>query len=319
MVDYDEALTNSVSWQDAKYDIYKCPSTWPQSIMWTPEGVDETYILNSYGYRTDEFLESRDLVFAGCSFTYGEGIRSDGIWGNIVSENLMVSSYNLGACGKSIPWIVSNLFNYFKKVGHPKVLLCLFPLFSRAEIISRKDHMITENPIHELVGDVVKYSILPGPWEYDHISKQPHKAEKIMPKEFLVSLSIQYIKMLEMYCKIAGINLLWGTWSPQEENYINNNNFDFENFVYLDNNKWHRYKSDNYIMKYHDSPVANWSEPCNDCTSCHEECYNRYGRNFYEPFDLNASKDYMGHYSIHRQIHFAESFMKAINEKNIRL
>jgi hypothetical protein len=318
MLNYSKALVNEVSWQDASYDLYKCPETWPQTAKWTPEGVENNYILNSYKYRTDEFLESRDFVFAGCSYTYGEGIRNDGVWGNILSDSLGVKSYNLGACGKSVQWIVSNLFNYFKRIGHPKLLICIFPEFSRAEMISERYHMTTRSYMDK-PGEFIRYSLLPETSPYIYISKQPHLAENMIPKEYLVSVSIQYIKMLEMYCKAKGIELLWGTWSVQEENHILENNFEFENFVNLNNSKWHRYAEDKYILRYHEDGFSDHHPPCNSFTDCHQDLAEKYGKNFYIPFDLDISAKYMGHYGIHRQIHFAESFMKLIDDKNIRL
>ena len=225
--------------------------------------------------------------------------------------------------GSSVQRIVLNLFTYFNKFGNPKLLICLFPNLLRSCMVSNNNHMIDnrKNMLRDHDGEanfITSYDIDSNDIDYVKISKQPHIAEEVIPKEFLLFNSLQYIKMLEMYCKASNIKFLWGTWFLEDEEYFSKFNFS-DCFVNLENKKWHQNKEDNFISKYHKDGFERYKHgTCLTDTKCHEELRDVYGRNFDEPFDLDIKKG-IAHYGAHRNIHIAESFMKAINEKNIRI
>ena len=227
--------------------------------------------------------------------------------------------------GSSVQRIVLNLFTYFNKFGNPKLLICLFPNLLRSYMVSNNNHMVDnrKNILRDTHGKpktnfTACYNIDSSDVDYVKISKQPHIAEEVISKEFLLFNSLQYIKMLEMYCKASNIKFLWGTWYLEDEEYFSKFNFS-DCFVNLENEKWHRNKKDNFISKYHKDGFKRYKhEACLTNTKCHEELRDVYGRNFDEPFDLNI-KEGMGHYGAHRNIHIAEMFIKKINEKDIRI
>lgn len=324
------------NWNEARNEIIGGPNIEHVNnrIKWTPEGKTELYSVNKYSYRSKEFEKNADLLFSGCSMTYGEGVVEDGIWGNIVASRLNMQAFNLGASGASVQFIVNNLFNYFKEFGNPKNLLCLFPDFLRMEMYSDGAHMYSgkdsRSPGAE--GDHIRgkqnyHLLLNINEEYAKISKQPHDANEIIPKELPFALSLQYIKFLEMYCFEAGINFLWGTWVEEQEDYIINNNLGFKNFVYLKNNLWHQEVPDTRRVLIHkNKKERDWCrdkrKPCDSSENCHELEKNKYGKNFDFAFDTDAEKlnSHYGHYGAHIHIHWAESFIEGlkINEHNIR-
>lgn len=307
------------NWSNSKYKFSYTEGAlnrYNESLLWTSDKIKDPLVINSMGYRSDEFLENRDIVFAGCSFTWGCGVVFDGIWGNILSESLNAKSYNLGWSGKSTQFIVRNTIAFCKKYGNPKVIFCLFPDFTRIEVKSDASHMVGKNTPPGMVGRH-EYSILQNgttPIKDIKYSKAPHLAEDMIPLEFLFSINLDYIHMLELYCELNNIKLFWGTWDKWQDEYLYKNikSTNFKNYVYLEQKKW------NYELNK--TFKENFYETENNYIThkeCHEEYRERYGLNFDFPMDgdpksgLPGVKIVTGHMGVHKHIHIAEKFEEA--------
>jgi hypothetical protein len=330
---YKNVADNPFNWEEAILKIEPSGFIDETDIFWKEDKNEKIYKINSLNFRSDEFVENRDLVFSGCSYTFGQGVVNDGIWGNIVSKELNLKSYNLGLPGKSVQSIVNNLFNYFKIIDHPKILLCLFPEFTRMDMWSERDHMVSRKNFEEAKREYNKYTLVLQDREYEKISKQPYIAEKIIPMELPFALSIQYIKFLEMYCKAKDIKFLWGTWSQTESLFLKSNKetFLFNNFVDLESYKWHqryedkrkiRYHQEGLISKNHTEDYMYHDKECINATDCHQELKHIYGKNFDLAMDTGESdydlKNHHGHCGVHQHIHYAELFVEALNNYDER-
>jgi len=62
-------------------------------------GFDQTgdcsYEFNSQGFRDEEFLQVPDIIFAGGSISFGIGIDKKYRYGNLVSDERLLSSWNI--------------------------------------------------------------------------------------------------------------------------------------------------------------------------------------------------------------------------------
>jgi hypothetical protein len=116
--------------------------------------ADFDYSLNSLGLRSEEFLKGSNLLFAGCSFTFGEGLPYKSNWSGILFDeismkNAQVGQYhNLGYCGGSVDYIIKNIVNYIEIFGAPRYVFALFPESSRKTVLSNKKE-ITVIPYKE--------------------------------------------------------------------------------------------------------------------------------------------------------------------------
>jgi hypothetical protein len=312
---------NDSNWKEADFKIQSGTDLihHTKNIAWFPDGNTNPYINNSKAYRSKEFEKDAELLFAGCSITYGEGVVEPAIWGNIIASKLNINAFNIGISGASVHLIVNNLFNYFKEFGNPKNLICMFPDFLRMQMYSNSAHMRSDsdnNTIKHLKEHRSYHLLLNINDEYAKISKQPHLASKVIPKELAMSLSIQHIKFLEMYCLEAGINLLWGTWSEEEESYILKNKLEFKNFVYLKNDLWHKMAKDNRKCLIHKNNnerniCVQSIDQCKNLETCHEDEKKIYGKNFDLAFDTHPDRlnTKHGHVGAHQHIHWAEEFI----------
>ncbi len=252
----------------------------------------------------------------------GAGVLLDGIWGNILSKSLNAKSYNLGWSGKSTQFIVRNTIAFCKKYGNPKVIFCLFPDFTRIEMKSDAAYMVGKNTPHGTVGRH-EYSILQNgtsPVKDIKYSKAPHLAEDMVPLEFLFSINLDYIHMLELYCELNNIRLFWGTWDKWQDEYLYNNieSTDFKKYVHLEQKKWNFGPNGMYKENFYDNDPTYTTHK-----ECHEEYRERYGINFDFPMDGNPESGLpgveviTGHMGIHKHLHIAEKFEQAFkNDSN---
>jgi hypothetical protein len=280
-------------------------------------------------YKFPVLGSNADIVISGCSYSFGIGVPEDMSWGVQVADHLDLKYHNLSKEGKSVVYLVNSLFSYFKCFGNPKILVCLFPKLDRFHIYSDPNHMISESKLgvglkSKLVEDEPLGFAIHSLGEYDKYSKAPHIAEKMIPKETAVSMSIQYIKFLEMYCKASGIKLIWSTWDKDFEYVLKTFDPDFENFISIDEAFWHidtegkdtLHKDANYVCVNCNQFPEKCAKP-QDPIDCHLELREIYGENWDLGSDYGLIESKRGHWGIHRHVHVAEIFTKEIlNDSN---
>lgn len=279
-------LNSNDLWYESQYPLKSDISDWEKDC-------------NSYGYRTEEFVSCSDIVSLGCSMTFGLGVDPGQAWPDLLAKDLNMSVHNLAGCGKSVMWSINKFFSYANKFGNPKILTCLFPEFTRVEVSSTISHMTpryNQFPKHDLGNDkIIRYGI----WNQNNkfnTGSGVFIAEDSIPSEMSFDISIQYIKMLEMYCNTNNIKLLWGTWSETESLWLDKNISltEFKNYVKLGMHDWHFSKEEGMKEIYK------------------EDCHTEYAelKNFYYSKDAKTAPT--PHFGLHRMIHLSESFKKEI-------
>jgi len=170
-----------------------------------PYEIDFSYTLNNFGHRCDNFMDEvtgEHFLFAGCSFTFGEGLPYKKNWSGIVYEGLslkynnIAGYYALGYCGGSNELICENILKYVDNFGKPNTIFALFP-----ESL-RKSHTI-ENK---------KIILMPQ-------KKSDQKAVWIK-KDSAFLHTYKTIYRLEQKLSQLGINFLWSFWDESDQKNI---------------------------------------------------------------------------------------------------
>jgi hypothetical protein len=201
-----------ISLQPSHDDYIEMPNEFIQmSTLEKEKGIkyneDLGYKINNYCHRSDDFnSNNKRLLFSGCSTTFGEGLYEDKIWSKSLFNKLNNDNIyqNLSFTGGSTQKIIRNIFIYCKMFGNPEAIFILFPNFER----------------YELVKPSRKFFIQKGEDENDKIKS-----------EIATATYISSIIMLESFCKINNINLVWSTWNHTVINMIKERNVKFENFL----------------------------------------------------------------------------------------
>ena len=98
---------------------------------------EDIFKLNSQGLRCDEFTKSHEgkthILFAGCSYTFGDGLPLEHIWAyktyNHLSSMLGDTSgyFNVATPSASILSISLQILKYTSMYGYPDMLLVMMP------------------------------------------------------------------------------------------------------------------------------------------------------------------------------------------------
>jgi hypothetical protein len=93
-----------------------------------------TYKFNSQGFRADEFdLSSPNIMFLGCSHTFGIGLPVESTWAHIVSTSLNFKNFNLGVGGASNDTAFRLAYYWIKQLS-PAIVIHLSTDRTRIEL-----------------------------------------------------------------------------------------------------------------------------------------------------------------------------------------
>lgn len=302
------------------------------------------YVINSHGFRGEEFSSSDNLLTAGCSYTFGMGVPIEAVWWTSVAEHFgLSSSASVSRPGASVSWIVEKLFAYFAEFGNPKYLLCLFPGFDRFVIPLDGEILDTTPSIgHVMGGDPGTFGD-PGQRFYTSRAKmkpqlletkylkRPYKIENIYTEEITTYDAIRSIRFLEQYCAATNIKLLWTTWDNEARialDHVNKiENLRFKNYFDL---KFFSYKKTSFSetrdfilmdepkldpSKYYECVGFHSKMECSCpsiAPSCHQDLLEIYGKKNYNIGTDTVRGDEYAHPGVHLQAHYADRFIEEL-------
>lgn len=269
----------------------------PIDLEYHPNDPDRTlFDLNSYGYRTKEFIFNEDLLALGCSQTFGWGVDKEQSWPEIISNKFSISATNLSLPGDSVMGQVLRAFEYFKIYGNPKKIVGVFPI-DRILFPSS-----TENPHQIDTWD------LHGNKTPDRFSEVPHTPYKVFNVEVCQIQNYMFISMLEQYCRsnnIAFFYTFWDMHRPEGSriDFVEISGSDVFLPVEWKNLSFCKYLKEN--SKSYFDPVGLQIEakyPKVPTQTCHEDFMNF--KNFYYASD--ATHSFGGHFSFHEHLHYSD-------------
>lgn len=159
--------------------------------------INEKYArINSFNYRSDNFIHEHDglhILFAGCSNTFGDGLEEDEIWAKRlykkIAEKTKVSGFfNIGTPGHGIMAIINDIFKYSYSVAKPDVIFVNFPTSRRFYWHNSKNNTLIYHNLNEPEDETIEiWNTIP-------------------------LIEYQYLFMLEQFCKVGNIKLIYGTW-----------------------------------------------------------------------------------------------------------
>jgi hypothetical protein len=172
-----------------------------------------SYKMNLDGHRSDNFTKDHKglhILFAGCSFTFGEGLPNKENWSGrlykkILKDFKISGYYNLSYLGGSIDIIINNIYNYINRYGVPDYIFILFPEVKRK---------------YKYNGGIF-YSDIPG---------QEEKYSNYGSMENSIYQNFSLIKNLEIFLNHTNCKMLWTTWNDEDAKIFNN--MPFDNYIY---------------------------------------------------------------------------------------
>jgi hypothetical protein len=172
------------------------------------EEVYFDYKINSNGYRGSHFkklsLDDINILYAGCSFTYGEGLPEEFTWPYMLTEKIKnnypdkhVKYFNLSQPGAGPHQIVRLCFEYFKEYGNPNYLFIMLP------DVLRGLAWVDDKKNYETIIPDVRF-IADGSFYRKYF-------KSLIPENYWM-MSLDLMNMLEQYCDLSGITIIWDSW-----------------------------------------------------------------------------------------------------------
>ena len=253
-----------------------------------------------YNPKNQNCNKNYEYIFSGCSQTHAPYISKEmhelgdykKIWGFQIADLIKKETINLGMGSEGADSIVKRILSFCRKNGNPKVILILFPDYSRLELPETKNF----KPIRIRNTDYVAHQSMRD-YRFKTLentkSISPHKWENIIDETIPLWQFLQAILILEQYCKSSNIYLRYSSWDSQTNiilSLLQENTDNYECYRKLDSDMWF-----NYTPSLH--------------LKCHQDIEN----NYKEIFHMGSDNHHMG---IHRHTHIAEGFMKEIEQDN---
>ena len=290
------------------YSLFSGPST-----DWITE-VDphNSYRLNSYGYRDAEYTGPVDIIAAGCSQTFGQGVPEQWRWSNLLGEKLNMSVATVALPGWSAMGAINGVMSYILNYGKPKIVALYLPDFFRFDYVRNPrilfddvdvDVSEREDPEYRIdIGHSMHVKKLP------RISKRPHRTEHVINPESTVFFNGQILKFFLEYCKEADIEVVWSSWDGAVKelvDYIKNIKFnaetekprgiiDFSGYVDIDYAHDGKDTLDEYSLK-----------------NCHQKEKQELDPSVQRYYDYASDRDM--HVGIHVHLHIADAFYERLH------
>lgn len=160
-----------------------------------------SYTVNNIGHRCDNVTtlkkSDHNILFAGCSNTFGDSLPYDKTWNHIVYKHISLSVdsigpfHSLGYPGGSASKIILNVLKYCHNYGNPKEIFILLPDYSRTIKYDKKNkELLPHIAINYLDNDV---------------------DDGVVLQESLFEFQ-SYCRILSIYCQSNNIKLYISSW-----------------------------------------------------------------------------------------------------------
>lgn len=284
------------------------------------ERPEYSYIWNYDGLRSVNFSVKPKIIALGCSFTMGAGLPIEHTWpyilqskyNDIYEKNIEVGV--IAYSGGSIMKAISSFFSIIKKYDYiPEYVVANFPGLDRFYFIDGKGECLSDYSSQSYKARRLKDSY-------------PYTYNEMLPHEWVYYINLEYIKMLELFCKHSGIKLVWSTWSRHlgasgSSNFEDKVNSLFD--YYIDDITRSTFygagvqEYDSLLLSENIEFPESYAMKNWESIRCHEDDEKQVGSyRFNVAYDdvlADPKNPYsMPHVGLHRQIHWAEMYLDEI-------
>ena len=290
----------------------RLPNNVKTSVLSTHSEVERDeydYIWNSDGIRSVEFITKPKVVALGCSITLGQGLPIELRWTDILSKRINQPIGNISYSGGSISQIVSSFVGMINQYEYtPEYVICNFPPFERFYFISGDGVELKDYSL----GNKLRKTKDQAPWDYS----------ATIPYEWVYYSALNSLQILEAFCKINKIKLIWSTWtnslSDDQEKFLSDNfSYYYKDTVRKEFPPHFEFYVDakeiSQLTPYY--KMKNWEH-----IGCHKKEQTIYKEIFdyaYDYHKIGNSKDKKitrsPHPGVHKHIHWAEFYFNIMN------
>ena len=174
-----EELNGKIEGNTFQYQPSDAPKFWKDGGNLVDYTEDEMlYTTNKQGFRGNKIVKDESILMsAGCSHTYGIGVRENEVWGSQLADKLGMYHINTGVGGIGADTVALLIKQFFEEGIVPDILAVAWPNVSRKMIVLDEqkslDDQITDYIIEPSKNPVSahQYSVH-IPTDYKHVPPQ---------------------------------------------------------------------------------------------------------------------------------------------------
>ena len=263
-----EEINGKINGNKFQYQPSDHPNNWKDGGNLHDYTEDECmYTVNQYGFRGNEFvLNAPTLMTAGCSHTYGIGVKDNEVWGSKLADSLNMYHLNLGVGGIGCDTVALLIKQCFEEGLVPNVLCVLWPYIDRKMLIGDNakplDNQVLDFIVNEQNTKIEPfiYQFAPGnPTPEDKQAQMLFKAHLMQSEQQRLLESWMWRELVIELCKHHNVQLVEGFVSDIQFEHVkekcNKNIPRLPNSInYLRNVDWDLARDNMHFGKYgHDS------------------------------------------------------------------
>ena len=197
---------------------------WIRNSKWYKKysgGPEVVYKFNKDYYRSQHFKNLSDsdinILYAGCSNTFGTGIPEEFIWPTLLSNSISsskdknVEHFNIGFPGFGIDIIIKNTMSFIRTFGKPDYIFMMLPDLSRSVVFLKESNRYIKTFVND--------------WSETLKNKAQKKYIEYYEYENSILKYSMLLNMLEDFCESNNIKLLWTTWRVEDDKVYKSLNF----------------------------------------------------------------------------------------------
>ena len=235
----DAKLNGVIEGRTFQYQPSDNPKWWVNGGNLIDYAEDEMlYTINKHGFRGNKItrLDTKTkLMTAGCSFTYGIGVRDNEVWGEVLAEELDMYHINIGVGGIGCDVVSLLIKQFFEEGIIPDTLAILWPNYNRKLLVLDKIKSMTESLDNFLVDPNYKiyptvYQFSPGVNPVKEERDKRHEGLDQAIKGLLLQNPLQalldfwiYRELVLSLCQTHNVKLVEGFMDIETLNYVKQN------------------------------------------------------------------------------------------------
>lgn len=223
-----EELNGKIQNNTFQYQPSDAPNFWKDGGNLVDYTEDEMlYTTNKQGFRGNKIVKNETILMtAGCSHTYGIGVRDNEVWGSKLAEQLDMYHINVGVGGIGCDSVVLIVKQFFEEGVIPDTLAVLWPSLNRKMIVSNKSKKLDDQIMDFLIEPVEKFD--PFIFQFQPSNPLPNDSSIIQNvKGYLLQSEQQNLLSFWMYrellislCKMNNVKLIEAFTEPEGRDYV---------------------------------------------------------------------------------------------------
>jgi len=225
-----KALNGNIEGKTFQYQPTDAPVFWKNGgNLIDYDKYELLYTINEHGFRGNDIIQTDSMLMtAGCSHTYGIGVRGNEVWGSQLAEQLGMYHINIGVGGIGVDTVSLLIKQFFDEGIIPDTLAVLWPVSNRKLFISDERTSLDDDILNFLVHPTENkpsiYQFTPGntPPEIEDLKSSVKGYLFQTNQQNLFDFWIQREFVIAM-CESHNVKLIEGFTEKETLNYIETN------------------------------------------------------------------------------------------------